>query len=329
MRRSKLYIILSIVVAFFLIAYLWHQQNNNKHNSIPLFSRTIIDSIDVQKNTWQHLPDNAVGMITGELSYLIKGYRNSQLDGQGSSEVTCLPVENANLLLTAANYKHTRHYVYRTINTWFRKSKKDQRIQKTVFPGFSPCSSLLLDSNKLLIVEADTLQNKLRLSIIDTLANNLKSQDLKVPNDVCHALSEGATTLVIDNSYYLIAQYYPVAMRIDCQSRQTQLYSLLSSKKKIDFSVKSNPNHLKLNLLAKYHFVHKMLYILNSQPDKKTPQPPAYYTSYLDFYNKEFVYQYSLAIKNLNPAEINDAAVFEDQLYLIRGRDLLRTTITQ
>ena len=303
MHRSKLYIILPIAVALFLIAYLLVQRKNDTNHSVPLFSRTIIDSVDVEKNSWQHLPDNAVGVITGPLSYLLSGYHNHQLDGQGSSEVTCLPVENAYILLTAASYKQTRHYVYRTINTWFRKSKKDQGIQKTTFLGFSPCSGLLLDSTKLLIVEADTLQNKLNLSIIDTSANHLKSLEVKLSPEACHALSEGATALILDNSYYLVAQYYPLAIVIDPQSGRTKQYSLRPSKKQIDFSVKSNPNHLKQNLLAKYHFGHKMLYILNSQPDKKTPRPPAYYTSYLDFYNKAFVYQYSLAIKNLNPGE--------------------------
>jgi len=168
--------LLLIVMGVFTCQRLLTKKKSNQR-----FIRTTKDTIDIGNYSWQHMPDNAIGITRGDLSFLISAYNAQSVDQKSTTAVTCLPVENASDLLTAANYPSTRHYVYRSTKTWFRQNKKSHLVTKTCININNLISTHLLDSNSLLVASLDTLQNALTFTTLDTASQNLDQQSFAAP----------------------------------------------------------------------------------------------------------------------------------------------------
>ena len=248
------------------------------------------------------------------------------MDGQGGYEVHSMPVEDAGNILTMGSFGRLKSYVYRDTKTWFRKYGLNKEIYSTDIGQYHPCSAVFTDANSLLLIEADTIKRALQLTTIDSSGHTKgKHLQVSVSPELCRYLALGAITLLADNQYIVISKYAPVSLKIDPHSGAATVYTLPAEKKEkkstLDRVFQQPP--LLQNFLAGYYFKENLIFELSNRPDQATGLKLPFYISFLDFYNLDFDYQYSIALKDVDAKNLSDVAIYEGQYYLLLGRHFI------
>lgn len=323
MKRPRILTIIAALVLIALFAYRLFLGEDPTNHPKAVFNRQIQDTIDVDKYLSQYMPDNPIGVTSGRIGYVISGYNDTENDQQAMTAVRCMPASDADALIAYASFAGSRQFVYGHNKTWFRKNTGNKKIYQTDLSAYHPICARLINEASLLITQIDSASHSLNFLQIDTTGATIQHKDFAITDELCQQLRLGAAILENDSNYYLVAKYAPLAVVVSKATGRVASYPLLGTPTQPDGSFDPVQPPVAQNSLAKFHYNSGLICILNNVPDQPTPKTPSFSTCYLDFYDDQMRYQYTLVLKNEPFEKISDVEVIEQEFYLVEGRRLV------